>query len=95
MKRERDTKTAAAAVCCALAGLLLLFVLQTEIRLSAVNDEIGAVRREKETLEENRSVLNVRLAERWNLTAIESYATEVLGMQRCRPGQIVEIEITP
>ena len=95
MRINGGTKGFTAAVCCALAGGLLVVSLFGEIRLGALRDEIRALEREEKTLEEKRSVLTVRLAERMDLEELERYATDVLGMQRCRPEQLVEIELTP
>lgn len=95
MRRDRETKDFTAAVCCALAGGLLVVSLFGEIRLETLRDEIHALEQEEKTLEEKRSVLAVRLAEQMDLGELEQYATEVLGMQRCRPEQLVEINLLP
>ena len=95
MRSGRGTKGFVAAACCALAGGLLIVSLFGEIRLGALRDEIHTLEREEKTLEEKRSVLSVRLAEQMDLEELESYATEVLGMQRCRPEQVIELDITP
>lgn len=95
MRRDGGTKGFTEAVCCVLAGGLLIVSLFGEIRLETVRDEIHALEREEKTLEERRSVLSVRLAKEMDLGKIERYATEVLGMQRCRPEQLVELELSP
>ena len=95
MRSGRGTKGFVAAACCALAGGLLIVSLFGEIRLGALRDEIHTLEREEKTLEEKRSVLSVRLAERMDLEDLESYATGVLGMQRCRPEQLVELDLMP
>ena len=95
MKSGGGTKGFAAAACCVLAGGLLIVSLFGEIRLGALRDETRTLEREKKMLEEKRSVLSVRLAERMNLEELERYATEVFGMQRCRPEQLAELDLTP
>lgn len=95
MRSGGGTKGFAAAACCALAGGLLIVSLFGEIRLGALRDEIHLLEREEKILEEKRSVLAVRLAERLDLEELENYATEVLGMQRCRPEQLIELDFIP
>ena len=77
------------AVCCALAALLLVCSLLTQIRLNAVRDELRALHSERETLCEELRAAEVRLALRLPLGEIERLAEERLGMRRCRPDQRV------
>ena len=95
MRKKNALSAVVSAACCALAALLLFAALLFEIRLGVAEDEIRELRRESVKLAEKRSVLRVRVANRLTLEEIERYATEELGMQRCRPGQIVELEILP
>ena len=79
------------AVCMAAAAMLLLLSLLCSIRLTAVNDRAASLLRENEELEAEIAVLTARAESRMSLDALEQYATEVLGLQRCTPGQIIVV----
>ena len=79
------------AVCMTAAALLLLMSLLCSIRLTAVNDRAAKLLRENAELEAEVDVLTARAESRMSLDALEQYAAEVLGLQRCTPGQIIVV----
>ena len=91
MNSNKRLKPFVTAVCALLAALLLFAALLGEIRLNALQSEIGALRREKTALEREEQILSARLAGQMNLEELEQYAEEILGMQRCRADQIVTL----
>ena len=80
-------------LCCALAVLLLVLSLMTQIRANGVRDECEALRREKMALESEIRILDVRLALRLPLAELERLAEERLGMRPCRGEQIVVLRL--
>jgi len=80
------------AVCMSAAAVMLVLSLLCSIRLAAVNDREAKLLREIESLETENAVLTARVEERLSLEELERYAGEVLGLQRCTPGQIVIVE---
>ena len=91
MNSNKRLKPFVTAVCALLAALLLFAALLGEIRLNALQSEIGALRREKTALEREEQILSARLAGQMDLEELEQYAEEILGMQRCRADQIVTL----
>ena len=80
------------AVCLLSAAVMLLLSLLCSIRLAAVNDRSTRLLRENEELASEIAVLTARVEERLSLEELERYAGETLGLQRCKPGQIVVVE---
>lgn len=80
------------AVCMSAAAVMLVLSLLCSIRLAAVNDRAAKLMKEIEALETENTVLTARAEERLSLEELERYAGEVLGLQRCTPGQIVVVE---
>ena len=80
------------AICLLFSALLLVLSLLCSIRLAAVNDSAARLEREKTRREEENAVLRAAYESSVSLEAIEEYAVDTLGMQRCMPGQIVWIE---
>ena len=74
------------------AAVMLVLSLLCSIRLAAVNDRAAKLMKEIEALETENTVLTARAEERLSLEELERYAGEVLGLQRCTPGQIVVVE---
>ena len=80
------------AVCLCAAALMLVMSLLCSIRVTAVNDRAARLERENAALEAEIAVLTARAESRLSLEALERYAVEKLGMQRCGPDQIILIE---
>ncbi|MBQ5405889.1 MAG: hypothetical protein IIU18_04585 [Oscillospiraceae bacterium] len=80
------------AVCLCAAAMMLVLSLLCSIRLAAVNDRAAKLEKENEALEREIAVMTARAESRLSLEALERYAVEELGLQRCTPGQIVVID---
>ena len=78
-------------VLCFSAALLVLSLL-TSIKLAAVNDRAAKLETQVEQLKTQNGILRAEYENSISLEEIERYATEVLGMQRCAPSQIIYIE---
>lgn len=89
MKKEERLHSFVTAVCAMLAALLLVSALLCEVHMQSMQNETEALEREKTELEREERILTARLAGRLDMEQIERYAEEILGMQRCRPDQIV------
>ena len=60
--------------------------------LAAMNDRAAKTEKAIKELSVENDVLLAQYESSMGLDEIEQYATEVLGMQRCAPGQIVYLE---
>ena len=69
--------------------VLLVF---TMVKLAAMNDRAAKTEKAIKELSVENDVLLAQYESSMGLDEIEQYATEVLGMQRCAPGQIVYLE---
>lgn len=76
---------------CFSAALIVLSLL-TSIKLAAVNDDAAALQREAEELKAQNEILQAEYDNSLSLEELEAYATEVLGMQQCMPGQVYYID---
>jgi len=79
----------AASLCGALAVLIIVMSILASARLSAVQSENRALLAERDRLQSEARILQVRLEMSMPLEELERYATEVLGMQRPHAGQII------
>lgn len=74
------------------SAVLLVLSLLTSIKLAAVNDTAAKLETQVSQLKSENQVLRAQYENSISLEEIETYATQVLGMQRCSPGQIIYIE---
>lgn len=76
----------------ALAAVLLVMLLMSHIRMTAVSDAAAASQTRVEELTEQQHKLQARYEEAFSLGEVERYATEELGMQKPRAGQITYLD---
>lgn len=76
----------------ALAALLLVVLLLCHIRMTALSDAAAASQARLEELVEQQRKLQARYEEVFTLSEVERYATQELGMQKPRAGQITYLE---
>lgn len=81
------------AVCVIFSVVMIVLSLLSSIELAAVNDEAAALEKELARLKTSNAVLQAEYENSISLEEIDTYATEVLGMQRCSPGQIIYVEL--
>lgn len=81
------------AICFCFSALLLVMSLLGSIRLAAANDRNVRLERQIRALQEENAVLRQRYESSISLEEVERYATEVLGMQRCTPAQIIYLPL--
>lgn len=81
------------AVCLCFSAVMIVLSLLTSIQLAAVNDEAARLEREVEALKTENEILSAEYQNSLSLEEIERYATQVLGMQRQTPRQIIYIEL--
>ncbi len=72
--------------------VLMVFTMLCTVRLAAMNDKASASEKRIQELSAENDVLIAHYESSIGLDEIEQYATEVLGMQRCTPGQIIYLE---
>ncbi len=75
------------------SALVLVLSLLASIDLTAEKNKSGQLHREIQELTEHNSVLNKELGQMFRLEVIESFAREELGMQICRPDQLVYLNL--
>lgn len=75
------------------SAVLIILSLLCSIRLAAVNDTAAGLERQAEQLKTQNEILRAEYENSLSLEEIERYATDVLGMQRCSPGQIFYLEL--
>lgn len=90
MKQLRETLFKAVGFC--FSAVMLVLSLLSSISLADVNDTAARLEREVERLQTENEILRAKYENSVSLEEIESYASQVLGMQRCSPGQIFYIE---
>lgn len=79
-------------ICFLFSAIILILSLLTSIKLAAAKDAAFNLEEKiRETKKEN-DVLSAAAESGMQLDELERYATEVLGMQRCAPNQIVHID---
>lgn len=76
----------------ALAALLLVTLLMSHIRMTALSDAAAASQTRLTELTEQQHKLQARYEEVFSLSEVERYATEELGMQKPRAGQITYLD---
>ena len=79
-------------ICLLFSALLAVLTLLGGIDLTARSDRITAKSAELAALREENARLRAEAACAVDLEELENYARQVLGMQRCEPGQIVRLE---
>lgn len=72
--------------------VLLVFTMLNTVKLAAMNDRASKTEKAIKELSVENDVLLAQYESSMGLDEIEQYATDVLGMQRCAPGQIVYLE---
>lgn len=82
------------AVTALFSACLLVLTLLCSVRLAAAEDQADRLEKQIRTLQTENEILRVEAENNLSLEAIEQYATDKLGMQRCSPGQITLIEIS-
>ena len=70
------------------SALLLVLSLLCAVETAAVNDRAAALEKETEKLKTENQILLIQCENSISLEELESYAVNVLGMQRPVPGQI-------
>lgn len=76
----------------ALAAMLLVLLLMSHIRLTALSDAAAASQTRLTELSEQQNKLQARYEEAFTLSEVERYATQELGMQKPRVGQVTYLE---
>lgn len=96
MSAVREKKTAALgfrAVCLSAAALLFVLGLLTDVQSTAARAEAQRYEAMAEELRSENARLEARLESELSLEELERRATEELGMQKCRPEQIIHIDL--
>ena len=86
--RGRQALSPGAILGGAAAAVLTVFMLMAYIQLTAVSDEVVKLQRRVNTLREEETRLIITYESVVNLTEIEDYAINVLGMQQPRGDQV-------
>lgn len=76
----------------AVAAVLIVIMLLAQVRLTAVSDAAVDLTNKIEQLETEQTRLRIGFESAFNLTEIEEYATNELGMQKPRSDQIFCID---
>ena len=76
------------AVAAVFSAVLLVLSLLCAVETAAVNDRAAALEKETEKLKTENQILLIQCENSISLEELESYAVNVLGMQRPVPGQI-------
>lgn len=74
------------------AAMLLVLLLMSHIRLTALSDAAAASQTRLSELSEQQNKLQARYEQAFTLSEVERYATQELGMQKPRAGQITYLE---
>ncbi len=72
--------------------VLLVLSLLCSVELASVNDRAAELEKETENLKTENQILLIQCENSISLEELESYAVNVLGMQRPAPGQIRYID---
>lgn len=91
--RKSSANLAFRLICLLFSAVLAVCTLLTGIDLTAESDRIGALRTQRQTLEEENRQLRAKAACAMSLEELEEYAVRVLGMQHCEGSQIVIIDL--
>lgn len=76
----------------ACAAVLLVFALMAQIQLTTVSEDTVVLQSRLEELQLEEAKLKIAYESAFNLTEIEDYAVNVLGMQKPRSDQIFHID---
>lgn len=79
-------------ICFSFSAAVLILSLLTSIKLAAAEDAAESMEERIRELKAENDMLSADIESSLSLAELESYATEVLGMQRCAPNQIVYID---
>ena len=93
MKREKAAARGFMAVCLSAAALLFVLGLLTDIQSTAAGAEAQRYEALSDQLRSENARLEARLESELSLEELERRAVEELGMQKCRPEQIVYISL--
>lgn len=77
-----------------LTAAIAVLALLANLRLTAITAETVELEQQLEALEEERTQLQIRYENTFDLTEIEEYATKTLGMVRLQDDQIVVLDGT-
>ena len=77
----------------AFSALILVLFLFARIDLTAERNKSERLNHEIQELTEHNTILNKELEQMFSLEVIESFAREELGMQICRPDQLVYLKL--
>ena len=72
----------------AVAVVMLVFLMLSQVRLSIANKDVLALENQIKTLQAEQDDLEIRYETAFNLTELEDYAVQELGMQKPRSDQI-------
>ena len=67
---------------------MLVFLMLSQVRLSIANKDVLALENQIKTLQAEQDDLEIRYETAFNLTELEDYAVQELGMQKPRSDQI-------
>ena len=87
-------ETAFSIVCIVFSDLMLVMCMLMSELSAAENDRAALLSKQVQALEKENRLLYVAAENGMELSELERYATEKLGMQRCSPAQIFYIEHT-
>lgn len=76
----------------ALAAILLVTLLMSHVRMTALSDAAAASQTRLTELSEQRHKLQAQYEQAFSLAEVERYATQELGMQKPRAGQITYLD---
>ncbi|MGI5976461.1 MAG: hypothetical protein ACOX68_02025 [Candidatus Limivicinus sp.] len=92
MSLKKISSSLFVAIVFAFSAFLAVLSLLISIKLAALNDSALKLEKEAEELREENELLTAQCENSISMEKLESYATEVLGMQHCSPDQIEYIE---
>lgn len=90
LKKVNESLFRAVVFC--FSALMVILSLLANIRLAAASDRAAGLQKELEELKTENQILRAEYENSVSLEEIERYATQVLGLRRCAPGQVQYIE---
>lgn len=91
---KRTSELLFSTVAAVFSAVLLVLSLLCSVELASVNDRAAELEKETEKLKTENQILLTKCENSMSLEELESYAVNVLGMQRPVPGQIQYIDFT-
>lgn len=77
------------------SAFMLVTALLLSVRLTAESERLSELEAEYEALCREHNILTAEYESAVSLEEIERHATQVLGMQRCQPEQIIYLPAIP